>query len=176
MTTISPTLAPCATERSATAKSIQAPCLVVDSPIGASLVATRAIAAGETILVIDGRLQREPTRYSIQLDVGTHIEAERELPDAEMRVRHPWRFLNHCCAPNAYVRGRALVAREPIAAGAQITFDYTTTEASMAEPFDCRCGASDCLGAVRGFIHLSPEEQRARGPWLAPHLRGAPVR
>jgi hypothetical protein len=138
---------------------------------GAALFAARDIAAGTTVLLIEGTLQRHPTRYSIQLDVDVHIEADGTLPDAEMRRMHPWRFLNHSCDPNATVQARALVALRPIAAGEQITFDYTTTEGSMTEPFDCLCGASGCVGTVRGFLHLLPAQQQARRERLAPHLR-----
>jgi len=144
---------------------------------GAALFATRDIAAGTTILHIEGRLQQHPTRYSIQLGDAEHIEADGSLPDDEMRVRHPWRFLNHSCDPNACVEGRMLLALRPIACGEQITFDYTTTEASMAEPFACLCGASGCVGSVQGFLHLHEAQQAARRTRLAPHLRALlPVR
>lgn len=139
--------------------------------MGAALFATCRIPAGTRVLAIEGRLQSHPTRYSIQLDVATHIEADGQLPEAEMRRRHPWRFLNHSCDPNARVQGTTLVAVRAIGEGEQITFDYTTTEASMAEPFDCMCGAEGCLGTVRGFAHLDEDARRARADRLAPHLR-----
>jgi len=148
-----------------------AACTVGETSHGAALFATRDIAAGTTVLPIEGTLQGHPTRYSIQLDVDVHIEADGALPDDEMRRRHPWRFLNHSCDPNAAVQSRSLIALRPIAAGEQITFDYTTTEGSMAEPFTCLCGASGCVGEVRGFTHLSATEQQARRDRLAPHLR-----
>ncbi len=144
--------------------------LVHDTPHGAALRATRDLARGERILTISGRVQRHPTRYSIQIDVGRHIEADGDLPDAEMRVRHPWRFLNHSCDPVARIEGDALYARTAIRAGDEITFDYTTTEADMAEPFECRCGSPRCVGHVRGFLHLAPREQQARRTHLAPHI------
>ena len=144
--------------------------LVRDTPHGAALYATRDLARGERILTIGGRVQRSPTRYSIQIDVGRHVEADGDLPDDEMRVRHPWRFLNHSCDPVARIEGDALYARAAIRAGDEITFDYTTTEADMAEPFECRCGSPRCVGLVRGFLHLAPREQHARRTHLAPHL------
>lgn len=149
---------------------IASPCEVRDTPMGAALFATCRIPFGTRVLSIEGRLQSHPTRYSIQLDVGTHIEADGDLPDGEMRRRHPWRFLNHSCDPNARVEGRMLVALRPIAEGEQITFDYTTTESSMAEPFDCMCGSKECLGTVRGYAHLDEPARRARAGRLAPHL------
>lgn len=144
---------------------------VRDTQSGACLVATRDIARGARILLIDGRLQRHPTRYSIQLDIDVHIECDSELESSEMRARHPWRFLNHACNPNARVHGRILFARRAIGAGDEITFDYTTTEISMAEPFHCGCGAAKCLGVVRGFVHLDAAQRRARAARIAPHLQ-----
>ncbi len=144
--------------------------IVRDTPHGAALFATRAFARGERILFIEGRMQRHPTRYSIQLDAGIHIEADGDLASDEMRLRHPWRFLNHACDPVARVSGQALHAVRAIAAGDEITFDYTTTEADMAEPFECRCGSPRCVGRVQGFTHLSPREQIARRTHLAPHV------
>jgi hypothetical protein len=143
---------------------------VVDLAHGAALFATRDFARGERILLIEGRTQRHPTRYSIQIDHGLHIEADGALPEAEMRVRHPWRFLNHSCDPVARIEGDGLYARSAIRAGQEITFDYTTTEADMAEPFDCRCGTPRCVGRVQGFLHLAPREQQARRTHLAPHI------
>lgn len=147
------------------------PCTVRETVTGVGVFATRDIASGERILDINGTMQRHPTRYSIQIDLDQHIECNDILPADEMRARYPWRFLNHCCEPNASIVGRTLVARHAIRAGEQVTFDYTTTEASMAEPFECRCGAANCLGSVRGFLALGADEQRARAPFVAPHLK-----
>jgi hypothetical protein len=138
--------------------------------MGAALIAIRDLAPGASILPIEGRLQSHPTRFSIQLDDGTHIEADNGLSEAAMRVRHPWRYLNHSCDPNARIVGRTVVALRAIRSGEQITFDYTTTEASMAEPFHCHCGAGNCLGLVRGFIHLTAAQQGDRAGRLAPHI------
>lgn len=143
---------------------------VRDAAHGAALFATRAFARGERILLIEGRTQRSPTRYSIQLDTNVHIEADGDLASEEMRVRHPWRFLNHACDPVARVSGDALYALRAIAAGDEITFDYTTTEAEMAEPFDCVCASPRCVGRVQGFLHLPQREQFARRTHLAPHI------
>jgi hypothetical protein len=152
-------------------QTAERPCEVRDAAHGSGVFATRDIARGARILSIEGRLQDHPTRYSIQLGESMHIEASSDLAPLEMRERHPWRFLNHACDPNARVQGRLLIARRPIRAGEQVTFDYTTTELDMAEPFECGCGAKSCVGLVRGFAHLSREEQLARAGRLAPHVK-----
>lgn len=146
-------------------------CTVRDVAHGVGLFATRDIAQASAILSIEGRLQPHPTRFSIQIDVALHVDADGSLPDPEMRIRHPWRFLNHSCEPNARIEGRLLRAIRAIAAGEEINFDYTTTEADMSTPFQCLCGSSRCIGLVRGFNHLSEDARRARIDRLAPHLR-----
>ena len=146
-------------------------CTVRDVAHGVGLFATRDIAEASTILAVEGRLQPYPTRYSIQIDAALHVDADGALPEAELRVRHPWRFLNHCCEPNARIDGRLLRAIRAIAVGEEITFDYTTTEADMSTPFQCLCGSARCIGLVRGFNHLPEDARRARIERLAPHLR-----
>jgi hypothetical protein len=147
------------------------PCTVRETATGVGVFSTRDIPEGAPILEILGSLQSHPTRYSIQIGLDEHVECHESLGTDEMRARYPWRFLNHCCEPNASIVGRTLVARRAISAGEQVTFDYTTTEASMAEPFACRCGAKRCLGEVRGFLALSAADQRARAAFVAPHIK-----
>ncbi|MFO0962492.1 MAG: SET domain-containing protein-lysine N-methyltransferase [Phycisphaerales bacterium] len=145
------------------------------TPDGVAAIAQRAIAPGERILFFDGAIVRRPSRHSIQLDIDTHVEAAREMDEESLQRAYPWRYLNHSCDPNARVAAqeRLLVARRAIAPGELVTFDYTTTELELAEPFACHCGAAACLGTVRGFVHLAPAQQRARLPELAPHVRAA---
>lgn len=154
-----------------TATTHSYPCTVRQTATGVGVFATRDIGTGETVLDINGSIQRHPTRYSIQVNLDEHVECHESLAADEMRSRFPWRFLNHCCEPNASIVGRTLVARRVIRNGEQITFDYTTTEAQMAEPFDCRCGAERCLGRVSGFLALPAAEQRSRAPYVAPHIK-----
>lgn len=61
-------------------------------------------------------------------------------------------FVNHSCAPNAYVRfdqdGVFLVARAAIAAGEELYFDYGVTQIEFPFRFDCLCGATECRGPI----------------------------
>ena len=172
----SPTPIPNVASRPASPPSMPAttqsfPCAVRQTATGVGVFATHDIIEGGIVLEINGTIQQHPTRYSIQISLNEHIECHEVLSVDEMRARFPWRFLNHCCEPNAAIVGRTLVARRLIRAGEQVTFDYTTTEAAMAEPFRCGCGAERCLGEVRGFLALSPAEQRARAEIVAPHIK-----
>lgn len=112
------------------------------------LIATDAIAAGGEIVRIDGTVRSAPSRFSIQIGSGTHLD-EMGPVDAT----------NHSCDPNAFVdfsQSDRLVLRalRDIGAGDEITIHYCATEYDMAEPFPCDCGAASCVGLVRGYRHL----------------------
>ena len=56
-------------------------------------------------------------------------------------------------------------------AGQELTIDYNATEKELlGGVFTCACGAEGCVGEVRGWGHLSSEQQQARehraAPWL----------
>ncbi len=127
----------------------------------AHVYAAEPIAEGEVILDIEGEIVDRPTRYSIQIGPEQHVGVPRGISFGQDVDRYAWRFLNHSCEPNATVRGRQLVAMSDIPALGEVTFDYNTTERTMAEPFQCRCGASSCLGVIRGYDFL-PDEQKRR--------------
>ena len=133
-----------------------------------AVVARRNVPAGGLVMRLDGPLVEKPGRYTVQVDVDLHVDAEAS---PEHEGRYPlWRFLNHSCDPNCWFDGRILRARRDIAPGEQLTFDYNCTEWSMASPFDCACGA--CDGApVRGYAHLDAAGRSRRAAHAAPHLR-----
>ena len=135
------------------------------------LIALEPIRAGTEIFRIEGRVTGTPTRYSIQVGLGQHLDPD-DAPTAMDRVRtRYWMYLNHHCAPSAWVRDRMVVALRDIAPGDGVTFDYNTTEREMASPFDCHCLSASCVGLVRGAKHLT-ESQRARiASCVATYLR-----
>ena len=134
-----------------------------------ALVARRPVAAGETVLRLAGNMVAEPTRYTLQLGEDQHIEPPlvSETPLPSETEDSLWRFTNHSSrGANTYVKGRAFVAREPIAEGDEITFDYNTTEYDMAAPFPCWETGS----MVRGYAHLSASERGPIAKFVAPHV------
>lgn len=135
------------------------------------LLAARPFAPGEAILTIDGVVAAVPSRHSLQVGVDMHVEMPAATATVDQLDRYAWRFLNHACDPNAVIVGRELRAARAIAAWEEVTFDYTTTEFDMAEPFVCRCGADGCLGEVRGFAHLTPGQRARIASRAAPHVR-----
>ncbi len=130
------------------------------------VVATMDVAVGEVLLVVTGISTDRPSRETIQVGPHEHLEPPRSDPD-----HHPWRYLNHSCAPNARLDGRLLRATQPIACQQEITFDYNTNEFDMASPFPCTCGTAACLGLIRGYRHLTSAQRFRLGEGIAEHLR-----
>jgi uncharacterized protein len=62
----------------------------------------------------------------------------------------PFRFINHSCEPNVFLRiayGRVeFYAKTKIAAGEELTVDYVSShhDGKLA----CRCGSKKCRGAI----------------------------
>lgn len=138
---------------------------------------TTRIPAGHLILRLQGPPQKQPSPHTIQVDESVHLD-ESGFVDGET---------NHACAPSAYVdladpSRPAIRALDSIPAGSEVTINYCASEDEMAEPFQCRCGAEECYGWVRGYAHLTVEQRRSlRGqvsplllkkygdPWVATH-------
>ena len=136
---------------------------------GRGLFTTAAVRAGETVLEIDGVIRAQPDRFSIQVGERRHVHpAPEELARGES-AEVPWWFLNHACRPSVRIDGRRAVAVRDLEAGEHLTFDYDTTEWSIATPFRCGCGG--CGGRmVRGFAHLDAVERARHADAVAPHL------
>jgi hypothetical protein len=123
---------------------------VLIEPTQRRVVAVSHIPTGTVLCHLDGLESATPTRYSVQLDAGVHLDPfDIADPDARLHARS-WMYLNHSCAPNAAIVGRTLIALGDIAAGDGVTFDYNTTEWELAEPFSCHCASPNCVGTVRG--------------------------
>lgn len=129
----------------------------------AGVYASRNLRAGEHVMDVDGEESEQPSRYSIQVGMTLHVHPT----DAA------WKFLNHSCRPNlVYVaEPRRFIATRAIAAGEELFFNYLTTEWSMSDPFDCRCGMPECRGRIEGFGHLDHAVQMGMLEEVAPHIR-----
>ena len=119
---------------------------------------------------MDGQITEQPTRYSVQVGAGIHLDLPGGHAPEEMMDRFFWRFTNHSCAPNAQLRGRDFFALRPIEPWQEITFHYDTTEYEMAEPFDCHCGTAHCAGGFRASGSAPPTSSERLRPMLADHL------
>ena len=115
------------------------------------LVATRDFEIEDHILRLRGEIIEYPSRFSVQIGPGQHMEVPADVQVKQPLDRYRWRFLNHSCEPNAKFENRNLVTIREIKASEQITFDYNTTEYDLATPFECHCKSDSCCGLVRGF-------------------------
>jgi uncharacterized protein len=138
-------------------------CRVERSPIsGCGVFAAEPFEAGELVAVWGGKIYtaEEVTRlaqifphfntHTVSVCKGYFLGSENlfEMDDAE--------FFNHSCDANVGIRGQIiLVARRPIAAGEELTFDYDTTEVE-AQPFVCRCRSPLCRGTIDGSAWRDP--------------------
>lgn len=134
-----------------------------EGDIGLGVVAREPIAKGEVLVALAHVFVSKPEQHTIQVDAERHQAGTREIDD----------YLNHSCEPSAALDAERLcfVAARDIAPGEDVTFNYLTSEWDMVAPFECRCGAAGCFGQIRGFRHLSPDEQARLEPLLTPFLR-----
>jgi SET domain-containing protein len=123
------------------------------------LFSKSSIVKGDTILVLKGMITQKPSKYSIQLDPFTHLE----VPEGSHSLHceeYPWKFLNHHCQPNAAVDvvQKNLIALKDIASGAEICFDYNSTEYELAAPFYCECSNQKIL--IQGSKYADTAEKQ----------------
>ena len=90
-----------------------------------------------------------PNKYTVQVSDGVHI------------ILHPeyLQYINHSCDPNVFfdTTSMELSALKDVAVGDELTFFYPSTEYAMASPFNCFCGANNCLHKIQGASFLSTE-------------------
>ncbi len=140
------------------------------APGGRGLFTATPVAAGALLFELDGVLRGGPDRYSIQVDVASHLHPRPEQFARGEAADVPWWFLNHSCRPTVWIDGLRVIAVRDLAAGEQLSFDYDSTEWSLDAPFRCGCG--ECDGrTVRGYAHLDADGRAVRAGRVAAHLR-----
>ena len=133
---------------------------------GEGVFATRSFRTGETVMV--GVIDRE-------LD---HNDAHASQISADRFVLHGGLIakVNHSCEPNCGIRlnpsgAHDFVARRPIAAGLEITFDYAMRNYSI-EYFaaHCLCGSTRCRDRITGWKDLPTQRKADYRGYVAPYL------
>ena len=122
---------------------------------GHGLFATRPLRAGQTIVKLRGRV----VHYQLLWKIGGEFQANcfRFGPVTYLDPgENAGRWLNHSCDPNAAIRKRRnqlfLFAAAPIRAGAEITFDYSTTIGDDdVWTMRCNCGRAGCRGRIENL-------------------------
>lgn len=140
---------------------------------GRGLFAARDISPGETVLRFRGR------RIDFEQSCNPRFErfCVQVGPELYTLTWAPERYINHSCEPNlGFQDERSLCSICPIARGAELTFDYSTSMAENSWTMECHCGTTRCRGIVRDFTDL-PEELKAHyrsisvvPAWLSPEF------
>lgn len=146
------------------------------TPYGFGLFATKLFPAKS--VVYEGRapyvIPNEPAKFLLQTNQGdfeTNTDTHSVLLTPDTRELYLFDgFMNHSCDPStrsdfAHASGGvpwATVALRDIEAGEEITCDYNLFEYDIDghEIEQCQCGSPKCLGAIKGFKHLSLAQQR----------------
>jgi hypothetical protein len=134
---------------------------------GDGVLATRPFAAGETVMV----------GFLVEALTGNDSHATQVGPGRWARHGGLGPKVNHSCDPNCGVRlndGQAFdfVARQPIGAGQELTFDYAMRNFTIDHfPAVCLCGAGPCRGSVTGWKDLPAARKADYGDLVAPYLR-----
>lgn len=138
---------------------------------GNSIIADENIKRGDSIFSLIGVALpvAEATDKSLQITDDLCLESTEGFDNN----------LNHSCDPNCYfdfkdTKRPVLVALRDIKKGEELSFDYNTTDYDLPSntgSFDCHCHAPKCLGEIKGYKYLTPEQKRGISPFLAPFLR-----
>jgi len=131
---------------------------VVEEANGRGLQTERCIAAGDVVIELSGRWVVAPSKYTIQLGEGQHLEPED----------HQWALINHSCRPNLRVdcERKIMLATRDIALGETLSFNYLSTEWDLAAPFPCLCRAEHCFVTISGARYLTAQQRREHMAWL----------
>jgi hypothetical protein len=130
---------------------------------GRSIAPASDIIRGEAILLFGGVVSPTATRESIQIGLTEHLVSVDGFDD----------LIDHSCDANAELRlaDLALIASRDIARGEPFTLNYLLTEAQLATPFWCQCGAHACFGRISGYDALTPSQKWVLGATAMPWLR-----
>ena len=117
--------------------------IVYNDEFGHGVRSKVSFGTGELLFRFDGILLNEQTLYSLQKKPGLYIE------DPYLMGK-----VLHSCDPNTSVdtRIQEFRARREINPGDLITMDYESTEDELFRSFECKCGAANCRGHIKGRL------------------------
>lgn len=147
---------------------------------GRGVVATRAVKAGEVVMIWGGvRVLKSEYRdedvhpqSTVPLDDDAFLC--RPIGDREEPVDD---YLNHSCDPSAWLVDEVtVVARRDVKSGEEVTVDCATWDADAAWPYleagegPCRCGSASCRKALAPDDWKQPELQARYAGHFSPYI------
>jgi len=135
-----------------------------NSIAGYGIYASRDIKKNEIIFKGEGRSQRIITKRFVEKnwneDEKMHFRRYAYPVSEELFILwdddpSEWAPQNHSCEPNTFFDGLNVLAKKNIPKGEELTLDYAQFLDENMEPFQCRCGASNCRGEIAGIEHNS---------------------
>lgn len=133
--------------------------------------ARRAIPAGTPVIEYVGeRIGKAESARRCEAE-NPYIFILDETWDLDGAVAwNPARFLNHSCGPNCEAQREGhrllIVAKRPIEAGEELTFNYGYGLDSWRD-YPCACGANNCLGFIVGEEHWPAVREELKGRFVA---------
>lgn len=142
---------------------------------GRGVIATEPIRAGELLVVFGGAVLHHRELVELPADERRKVLQVDEDLYLYSTVESVADWVNHCCEPNAGLRGQlALVALRDIEAGEEISYDYAMSDGSAYDSFRCLCGAAACRGQITGddwkLEHLWARYDGHFSPYLASRI------
>ncbi|KAJ3281527.1 hypothetical protein HK104_011416 [Borealophlyctis nickersoniae] len=119
-----------------------------DADFRSKLVSLQPFKKGDLVCKIEGYAKHANKRWSsVQVSANEHIELCSELV-----------YMNHSCDPSIHLDTTRMevIAAKDIKEGDDLTFFYPSSEWDMSQPFDCWCGAEQCVKRVSGAQHIPP--------------------
>ena len=137
-------------------------------PKGQGVFTARPRRAGEILLVDeDGSLWRRALPLAAALAQGWDRRRELFQLDADLFLPPRGSFddlFNHACDPSGGWQitpgGARFIAIRDLAAGDELTYDYSCHLLSRDEQMVCACGCADCRGTIGPFDMLPTGLQR----------------
>ena len=142
-----------------------------NSIAGFGIYAAKDIKEGEIIFAGEEKAQRIVTKRFVDAnwseDQKLNFRRYAYAVSEEIFVlwdENPteWAPQNHSCDANTGLDGLNVVALGDIYAGEELTLDYSQFLDENMEPFECRCGSSDCRGMINGVPGNSVNNREKR--------------
>jgi hypothetical protein len=130
---------------------------------GKAIYAGQRFAKGQEIVTFHGPVEDRsalPAELTLANDRFLQIDRDRFIgPSGDVDD-----LINHSCDPTAGIEssqlGVRVVALRDLAAGEEVTIDYSTTTLDAEWSMECYCGSRACRGTVRDFARLPATLQR----------------